>query len=75
MQIEQIGIALRTAFARRRLYNQVLNELEAYSDRELADLGLSRYDLHDVALQAVDAMPELAPQAARQPSLHLAKAA
>ncbi|MBS7546135.1 DUF1127 domain-containing protein [Ancylobacter oerskovii] len=62
MQIDQIGIALRTAFARRRQYRQTQRELEAYSDRELAELGLSRADIHSLALQAAENVPQEALQ-------------
>ncbi len=54
MQIEQIGITLRAAFARRRVYNKVVDELSAYTDRELGELGLSRHDIHTVARQAAE---------------------
>jgi len=36
-----------------RLYRQTLDELEALNDRELADLGLSRHVLRDVANESV----------------------
>ncbi|AEI94551.1 DUF1127 domain-containing protein [Roseobacter litoralis] len=38
--------------ARYRIYRNSLNELRALSDRELEDLGLSRYALKDIAMQA-----------------------
>ena len=36
-----------------RLYRQTLDELDALSDRELADLGLSRLQVRDVAYESV----------------------
>jgi uncharacterized protein YjiS (DUF1127 family) len=36
-----------------RMYARTLRELNALSDRELADLGLSRSSLNDVARSAV----------------------
>ncbi|HEX5509998.1 MAG TPA: DUF1127 domain-containing protein [Pseudolabrys sp.] len=42
-----------TAFVRMlrnwRRYNQSLNELSRLGDRELADIGISRSDIHTVA--------------------------
>ena len=70
MQIEQIGIALRTALERRRVYNEVAGELSSYTDRQLADLGLSRYDIRALARQAaVEAAPAAAPQLRRSLAL------
>ncbi|MBS7541196.1 DUF1127 domain-containing protein [Ancylobacter lacus] len=75
MQIEQISIALRTAFARRRLYNKIADELSAYTDRELADLGLSRYDIPTLARQGAYPAVENPPAATVQHDLHFARAA
>lgn len=36
-----------------RMFARTLRELESLSDRELADLGLSRGSLRDIARQAV----------------------
>lgn len=44
----QLGAAL----ARRRLYSRTLAELRQLSDRELADLGISRLSLTEVAREA-----------------------
>lgn len=44
---------LSQRFADNRLYARTLRELESLGDRELADLGLSRSSLRDVAHQAV----------------------
>ena len=39
-----------TRFLRaRRLYWSVLQELSAYSDRELHDIGIDRADIHQIA--------------------------
>lgn len=40
---------LRQAFADYRVYLQTRNELEALSDRELADLGIARLSIDEVA--------------------------
>lgn len=42
----------RTALAQYRAYRTTLNELEALSSRELADLGLARANIRDVARSA-----------------------
>lgn len=44
---------LRAAWADWRLYRRTLAELEALSDRDLADLGLFRQDLPAVARETV----------------------
>ena len=44
---------LRRAWAEHRAYRSTLAELEALTDRELRDLGLSRWDLRSVAREAV----------------------
>ena len=44
---------LRQAFADHREYLATYEELNALSDRELADLGLSRLNVRDVAREAV----------------------
>lgn len=49
MQIREIGIALRAAFERHRRYHMIRRELEACSPRVLADIGIRREDIHDVA--------------------------
>ncbi len=43
----------KTRFARYRLYRQTVNELSALSNRELADLGLHRSMIRQLAQQAV----------------------
>ena len=42
-------------YTRYRIYRQTVNELASLSNRELADLGLSRSELRRVALQAASA--------------------
>lgn len=44
---------LSRAFADHRKYLATYDELNALSDRELADLGLSRLNVRDVAREAV----------------------
>jgi uncharacterized protein YjiS (DUF1127 family) len=39
----------------RRAYRETFSELEALSNRELADIGISRSDITAVALNAADA--------------------
>lgn len=39
-------------FQRYRTYRTTLNELQSLSERELTDLGLSRYDVRTVARNA-----------------------
>ena len=52
---EQPGIfaRLRQSFADYRKYLATYDELNALNDRELADLGLSRLNVRDVARDAV----------------------
>lgn len=44
--------ALKAAIARRRLYAVTLAELSQLNDRELADLGMSRLSIAEVAREA-----------------------
>jgi len=44
---------LRQSFADHRLYQKTLDELKGLSNRDLADLGMYRGDLHRVAREAV----------------------
>ena len=44
---------LSRAFADYRAFFATRNELEALSDRELADLGIARFAINDVARDAV----------------------
>jgi uncharacterized protein YjiS (DUF1127 family) len=43
---------LKAAFAQRRVYAQTLAELNQLNDRELADLGISRLSIAQVAHEA-----------------------
>ncbi|MGL4234614.1 DUF1127 domain-containing protein [Tabrizicola sp.] len=43
---------LVTAFNQRRVYERTVAELNALSDRDLADLGISRLAIADVAREA-----------------------
>ncbi|WP_395541974.1 DUF1127 domain-containing protein [Neotabrizicola sp. sgz301269] len=43
---------LGAALARRRAYSRTLTELRQLTDRELADLGISRVSIVDVAREA-----------------------
>jgi uncharacterized protein YjiS (DUF1127 family) len=45
------GIVMRLSgwFGEQRRYRQTMNELSALTDRELADIGLTRSDIEDVA--------------------------
>ena len=53
-RIRSILTALKTRRAQNRLYRQTMNELGRLSTRELADLGLSRYDIRRVALETCE---------------------
>lgn len=43
---------VKAMIARRAVYNQTVRELNVLTNRELADLGLSRYDIETVAREA-----------------------
>lgn len=51
-RFDAIVIDIRARLARRRVFNQTLNELQGLSNRELADLGLSRGEIRRIAWQA-----------------------
>lgn len=44
---------LRATFAEYREYSRTVAELQALSDRELRDLGISRYVIPEIAREAV----------------------
>ncbi len=44
--------ALKTSAAKRRIYNQTLRELRSLSDRDLADLGIHRMSITEIAQEA-----------------------
>lgn len=53
--LDLIGTAVasvKAALARRAIYVQTLNELNALTDRELADLDISRLNIRDIAATA-----------------------
>lgn len=43
---------LKAAIAQRRVYNQTVAELTQLNDRELADLGISRFSIAELAHEA-----------------------
>jgi uncharacterized protein YjiS (DUF1127 family) len=43
---------LKTRYAKWQRYNRTVSELEALSNRELADLGIARGDIYRVAREA-----------------------
>ncbi len=47
----QLG-GLKDAYAKRRIFVQTVEELNKLTDRELADLGISRLSIEDVARDA-----------------------
>ena len=51
-RFDAILIDIRARLARRRVFNQTRHELQALSNRELADLGLSRSEIRRIAWQA-----------------------
>ncbi|WP_116133828.1 DUF1127 domain-containing protein [Tropicimonas sp. IMCC34043] len=48
----RISASYKAWRAGRAVYTQIYNELSSLSDRELADIGLSRNMIRDIALQA-----------------------
>lgn len=51
-RLRQIGAAFADRRSRYALYRQTYRELSQLTDRDLADLGLSRHGIDDVALTA-----------------------
>lgn len=49
--IQEAGAKLAEAHQRRMVYRTTLAELEALSDRDLRDLGFTRYNIRSVAQQ------------------------
>jgi uncharacterized protein YjiS (DUF1127 family) len=47
-----VKASVLTALHQRRVYGRTLAELNALSDRELADLGISRMSIPEIAHQA-----------------------
>jgi uncharacterized protein YjiS (DUF1127 family) len=44
--------SIRAELLRRRMYSQTARELNALTDRELADLGIHRANIRQIAMQA-----------------------
>lgn len=44
--------SLKSRYARWQRYNRTVTELEALSNRDLADLGISRSDIYRLAREA-----------------------
>ena len=53
-RIHQIREMLKRSAARRAVYRQTVDELQANSDRELADLGFHRSEIPRIAREAAD---------------------
>ena len=51
-QLGNIAKSVKLALHRRRLFNQTVRELNALSDRELADLGIHASMIKSIALEA-----------------------
>jgi uncharacterized protein YjiS (DUF1127 family) len=51
-RLGNIAKSVKLALHRRRLFNQTVRELNALSDRELADLGIHGSMIKDIAKQA-----------------------
>lgn len=49
MMLAHVRHSLATRFRRIRLYHQTVSELSALHDRDLADLGIARGDIREVA--------------------------
>lgn len=47
-----ISVNVKAALARRAIYSRTLAELNALTDRDLTDLGVSRYQIADLAREA-----------------------
>lgn len=53
-RIHALFTAAQEALGRRRVYRQTLNELNALTDRELADLGIARSMISRIAIEAAE---------------------
>lgn len=51
-RISGVLAQIKVQIARRSVYNQTVRELVQLTDRELADLGIARADIHAVAHEA-----------------------
>lgn len=50
-RIQNFRANLRASRERRALYNRTVRELELLSDRDLADLGIARQSIHNIAYE------------------------
>lgn len=46
---------VRKAWTEHKQYKRTVSELQALSDRELRDLGISRFNINDIAREAIRA--------------------
>lgn len=53
MSLIDLGHSLASSLRRYHLYNRTVSELSALSDRGLADLGISRGEIRDLARRSV----------------------
>ncbi len=51
-RVSAVANHIQGALARRRMFSQTARELNALTDRELADLGIHRADIRQIAMQA-----------------------
>ena len=51
-KISEFRAHIADRFAKYQTYRETMNELGSLTDRDLADLGLSRGDMHRVAVEA-----------------------
>ena len=51
-RLSALVATLKGGLARRRVYVQTLRELNALNDRELADLGISKFSIPEIAREA-----------------------
>ena len=47
--LDAVTAPVAAYFRRRAVFNQIVNELSQMDDRNLADLGISRYDIGRIA--------------------------
>lgn len=50
-KLTQFAEAWKTHRAKRAVYNRTFGELASLSDRDLADIGIARSDIRDIAWQ------------------------
>lgn len=55
--LKSVVAGWRSRAAQWRTYNKTVNELSALSDRDLADIGLNRSMIPDVARETAHVMP------------------